>query len=80
MKVSEAMERLSRFNADDEVIMNLFHKDSIIVLDDDDNLLDIPASVWESVVNDTDSRAWVLDQYNEIIIEAVAEAIAELEE
>jgi len=36
--------------------------------------------VWEAVVNDTDSRAWVLDQYNEIIIEAVAQAIAELEQ
>lgn len=80
MKVSEAIERLSHYNADDEVIMNLFHKNGVIVLDDDDNMMDIPANVWKSVVNNTESRGWILEQYNEVIIEAVAQAIAELEE
>lgn len=71
MKVSEAIEDLSKLDPNEEIIINWWNRSSTVLWDEDDNELEVPVDVWEFVVKQIGEREQYWEMLNEVITEQI---------
>lgn len=71
MKVSKAIEYLSKLEPNEEIIIDWWDRGFTMIWDEDDNELDVPVDVWEFVVKQIGQREHLMDMYNEVITEQI---------
>lgn len=71
MKVSEAIEYLSKLNPNEEIIIDWWDRSFTMIWDEDDNELEVPVDVWEFVVKQVGEREDLTNMLNETITEQI---------
>ena len=71
MKVSEAIEYLSKLNPNEEIIMDWWDRSFTMIWDEDDNELEVPVDDWEFVVKQVGEREDLTNMLNETITEQI---------
>ena len=71
MKVSQAIEYLSKLDPNEEIIIDWWDRSFTMIWDEDDNELDVPVDVWEFVVKQIGQREHLTDMLNEVITEQI---------
>ena len=71
MKVSKAIEYLSKLDPNEEIIIDWWDRRFTMIWDEDDNELEVPVDVWEFVVKQVGEREHLMDMYNEVITEQI---------
>lgn len=71
MKVSEAIEYLSKLNPNEEIIIDWWGRSFTMIWDEDDNELEVPVDVWEFVVKQVGEREDLTNMLNETITEQI---------
>ena len=71
MKVSEAIEYLSKLNPNEEIIIDWWDRSFTMIWDEDDNELEVPVDDWEFVVKQVGEREDLTNMLNETITEQI---------
>jgi hypothetical protein len=71
MKVSKAIEYLSKLDPNEEIIIDWWDRSFNMIWDEDDNEIEVPVDVWEFVVKQVGEREYYTDMLNEVITEQI---------
>ena len=71
MKVSKAIEYLSKLDPNEEIIIDWWDRSFTMIWDEDDNEIETPVEVWEFVVKQVGEREYHTDMLNEVITEQI---------
>jgi hypothetical protein len=71
MKVSKAIEYLSKLDPNEDIIIDWWDKSFTMIWDEDNNELDVPLDVWEFVVKQVGEREHYTEMLNEVITEQI---------